>query len=209
MLQLELIELLNKYKKSDKYEQEKIKNSISNLILENKDEFNKFIKSNEQNLDIDSKNLLQNCFDDNLKKEVEKEENDNLNKSNSDFDMIKEIYNLWLKEYLNNDNQVNSKCVDIANKIIENYADSKMDVIQKILNINDSNNFNSFKIMIKNLLRSHFAKKIIDYRKSNRYQKLNFFQKIMKKKEILNLYDELGKYEFNVDKINKLIGENN
>lgn len=211
MFELELIEILNRYKKSDKYEQEKIKDSITKLILEDKDKFNNFLNTQSENLDDESKKLLQICFENSQKinqinsNDVKIENNPNNNKINSDFQIIKNLYEQWLKEYKSNNSQPNQKCIEIINSIIKVYADEKIETINKILSIKDSNDFNSFKTMIKNLLRIYFTEKISEYRKSDKYKNLNFIKKIFKKKEILKLYDELGRYEFNVDKIHKLI----
>jgi len=212
MFQLELIELINKFRTStDDYEKNKIIISISNLIKENKEEYQKFLDN--PIYDFVNTNTMEILKIAESKIEINNEEKNNNNNNNNlpqnhkninqedTTEIVKNIYLNWEKQFEINNYKNNKECENIINSLVNKFAENQLDVLLKILEINDTQNFEIFKNMIKNHLRKYFILKIKTYRKSPEFEKKNFFEKRKRKKEIFKLYEELGKYKFNYNKI--------
>jgi hypothetical protein len=201
MFEIELISLLNNYKGSETdFDKNKFKNSIKRLILENSGEFDKFISSNS--LDDETINFL---------KSLEKESGvENVNKSSSnvsnnelssDLEKIKQVYNIWRNNFVNNSRVPNQACEDVLVEMINFYAPNRFFVLKRVLEISDDNDFESFKNMLNNYIRKFFAEKVSKFYESEEFNKLGFFDKRRKKREILDIIDELSKYNFDEKKI--------
>ncbi len=192
MFELEIINLLNNYKKSEDYDKIKIKKSICNLIKENESDFNKFIS--KDGLDDENKKFLNDCYKSILVKNIVK-------KDTSDFELVKEYYLKWLEIFNRNNKIPNEENEKIILAIINFYVLNRFEVLEEILEIQDSEDFDSFKSMLKNYLRKYFAEKISIYYKSENFKNLGFFEKRKKKNQILEILNEIGEYKFDVKKI--------
>lgn len=199
MFKLELIDLLNKYKKtSDKHEIENIKSSLKKLIQENKDQFNEFINSG--NLTPSQEKTLNEIDLDNNVKEQEASEEDN------DLNKIKKTFEKWVEFYESNNQQVNENCMKIVDDLIKFYAPKRFSVLKKTLEIEDVNpNFKDFKGLLKNRLRLYFISKLEEYENSDKFTKLGFFKKAKKEIELSFLYLKIGNYNFDTNKIEEVI----
>jgi hypothetical protein len=201
MFEIELISLLNNYKGSETdFDKNKFKNSMKRLIFENSGEFDKFISSSS--LDDEIINFLKS-----LEREGEVE---NVNKSSSnvsnnelssDLEKIKQVYNLWRDNFVNNNRVPNQACEDVLVEMINFYAPNRFFVLKKVLEISDDNDFENFKNMLNNYIRKFFAEKVSRYYESEEFTKLGFFDKRRKKREILDIIDELSTYNFDEKKI--------
>lgn len=199
MFELEFIGLLNEWKKAqDDYSKNKVKSSIENLILENKNEYVKFLQT--QSLDLQTQELLKEC-----ENSIENKKDEENAKEQNDFELIKNYYLRWLQFYQNNNNLPESNCEAIIEKLIYTYTGSRFEVLKKVLEIKDDENFENFKGMLKNYIRKYFAQKILAYYESDNYKNLGFFEKRKKKNEILNILDDIGKYEFNYNQIMEVV----
>jgi hypothetical protein len=189
MFEVELLELINRAKKTqDNYELNNIKNSISKLISENEEKFNTFI--NQNTIDESTKNFLIECQ--NLSKKDEEEQD---SQSNDDFVILKNYYKKWLNFYNQNNNQVEENCSKIIDEIINFYILNRFDVLERILDITDTQDYEAFKWHIKNKLRIYFAEKIEEYMDGN-YKKLSFLKKLRKKKQLNEILKEISEYKF-------------
>lgn len=202
MFELELLELLNQSKRTtDNYKLEKIKDSISKLITEHKEEYDKFI--NSQTIDEQTNQFLKEAQN---KANTEKlEAQQKATDTNNDFENIKLAYKKWLLEYNNNSKQVNENCENIINDIINFYIKSRFHILEEILTITDTEDFESFKNHLKNKIRTYFLEKIKSYMQTENYQKMFFFKKLRKKNEINSLITELSNYKFNPKKIEEVL----
>lgn len=190
MFELELIELLNKYKKSDTYEKGKIKKSITNLISQNKEQYEKFL--NTQAIDAQTKQFLTQC-----EQEISQEKDE----TKSDLEIIKNQYSKWLEIYEQNNRIPNQDNEKIILSLINFYAPNRFQILEQILQIKDTQDYEDFKNMLKNYLRKYFAEKIEQYYQSEAYKSLGFFAKRKKKDQIIKTIDNLGKYIFNPKEI--------
>jgi hypothetical protein len=199
MFELELFELLNQAKKvNDEYEINKVKNSISKLIKQNPEKYKLFIQKGEVNQETIT--FLEGCEDINLEEsKVDKKEITN------DFEIIKKYYSKWLNFYEENNKETNENCEQIVLEIINFYVLNRYDVLEKVFKIKDSEDFESFKNMIRNYLRKYYAEKIEVYMQSDEFERLSFFSKRKKKNQILNLMDDIGEYNFNQKNIGEVL----
>jgi FtsZ-binding cell division protein ZapB len=203
MIEIEIISLLNKYKNcTTDFDKNKFKNSIKRLIFENPGEFDKFISSSS--LDSETINFLKS-LEELSDKENSSSENSSSSVSNnelsSDLEKIKQVYNVWKENFVNNNRVPNEGCENVLNEMINFYAPNRFFVLKKVLEIKDDNDFESFKNMLNNYVRKYFAEKISKYYKSDEYNNLGFFAKRSKKREILNILDEMSNYVFDEKKI--------
>lgn len=200
MFQIEILKLLNEYKKStDEYTLNRIKEAIYNLILQNSSEFESFLQTDQ--LDQDTKNFLMQC-----KNEAE-EKNKQVSESeeNEIFSMIKQYYMKWLQYFKNNNNVPEENCEQIIDQIISYCIEDKYLILNKILEIEDSSDYEAFKNMMKNYIRKHLSQKVLNYYNGEKFKSLSFFEKRKKRKELVTILDEIGSYRFNYDKIYKEI----
>ena len=106
---------------------------------------------------------------------------------------------------INNNNEINTQCEQIIYEIIYHYAENQLETLNKILIIKTDTSYENFKNMLNNYLRKYFAEEIEKYYQSEEFKKLGFFKKKSKKKQILNILNEIGKYKFNQTKINEVL----
>ncbi len=191
MFKLELIELLSKYNKCPSSEKENIENSIKTLIENNKTEFDDFIN-------LGSLGETTNQFLQNLSSKIvpQIEPNDNLPTSTSDIDLIKQKFSQWLDFYNKNNKVADENCIDIVEKLINFYILNRFEVLEQILKINDTLDFEAFKNMLKNFIRQYYSIKLIDYLESIEYKNLGFFQKRKKNLKIEKISNKLNQYDF-------------
>jgi len=202
MFELELMTLINKTKNSNEiYEKNQIKTSISNLIKQNPDNYEKFIQF--EPLDDATKEILQICEQE--IQEIENKKHQETINTQDDFNIIKNYYMKWLEIYESNNNQVNDENKKIVNDIIEHYVTHRYETLEKIFNLNDSQEYDKFKWHIKNELRIYYINKIREYLKSNTYKNLSFVQKIQKKFRIELTIKKIANYEFNNKKITEVL----
>lgn len=192
MFELELLELLNNLKKThDEYERNKIKSSIFTLISQNKEKYDIFIQN--QGLDAKTLQFLNEVANQNPSQETSSED-----KQDDDFSIIKKYYGKWLEIYTQNNKNITPENEKIIQELINFYVLNRFGVLEKILTIQDSLDYDAFKWHLKNQLRVYFGNKIKNYVESENYLKLSFLQKI-KKKRVLNLIiDEIAKYKFDL-----------
>lgn len=214
MFELELISLINEYKKSfSDYDKKQVFTRIENLVLEKSQKFETFIMKNNSSFDEDTnkiililkeeiKNKKENL---NSKDDTSDTENTEIKNTQTDFDMIKNVYEKWLVEFRKNLEE-NPNCQKMIKDLVNYYMPNNFQTIKKIFDINDNQDFENFKNMIKNYLRIYYVSKIKEYRTSEQFNSMNFFKKFKIKKEIHEIYQDLGKYVFEDDRINKLIG---
>jgi hypothetical protein len=201
MFEIELISLLNNYKGSETdFDKNKFKNSMKRLIFENSGEFDKFISSSS--LDDETINFLKSLERESEVENVNKSSNNvSNNELSSDLEKIKQVYNLWRDNFVNNNRVPNQACEDVLVEMINFYAPNRFFVLKKVLEISDDNNFENFKNMLNNYIRKFFAEKVSRYYESEEFTKLGFFDKRRKKREILDIIDELSTYNFDEKKI--------
>ncbi|NQZ85369.1 MAG: hypothetical protein HRU03_06640 [Nanoarchaeales archaeon] len=201
MFEIEIISLLNKYKKSETdFDKNKFKNSIKRLIYENSGEFDKFVNSSQ--LDNDTVIFLKGL------ERIGEDENTDKSKNNisnneieSDLEKIKQVYNIWRNNFVNNSRVANEKCESVLVEMIEFYAPNRFYLLKRVLEIEDDNDFESFKNMLSNYIRRYYALKITKYFESDNFNSLGFFAKRKKKNELLDVIEKIGKYEFDEKKI--------
>lgn len=201
MFELEFINLLNQFKNTEeKYEKNKIKTSISSLIKQNSEEYEKFIQL--QPLDEQTKQLLSECEQNN--QEIENQKHQNSINAENDFSIIKNNYYKWLENFQNNQ-EVNLQCKEIVREIIDHYVNHRFNILEKIFKLKDDENFEKFKWHIKNELRIYFINKIETYLESDNFKELSFFAQRRKKSEIKVILNQLTDYKFNPKKINEVL----
>ena len=201
MFEIEIISLLNKYKKSETdFDKNKFKNSIKRLIYENSGEFDKFVNSSQ--LDNDTVIFLKGL------ERIGEDENTDKSKNNisnneieSDLEKIKQVYNIWRDNFVNNNRIPNEKCESVLVEMIDFYAPNRFYVLKRVLEIEDDNDFESFKNMLSNYIRRYFALKITKYFESEEFNSLWFFAKRKKKNQLLDIIEKIGNYEFDEKKI--------
>ena len=202
MFEVELLNLINQAKSADNEKKiNDVKGSICNLIVSHKDEFDNFIQKN--NIDENTRNFLLEC-----KEEIEnKEKSESASKAtgDNDFEILRDYYKRWLNFYRNNNQQVEENCNKIVDEIINFYVLNRFDVIEEILQITDTQDYEAFKWHIKNKLRIYFVSQIRKYLNSDNYKDLNFFKKLRKKHELEVAIREISKYNFNKKFIDKVI----
>ncbi|MFW5705240.1 MAG: hypothetical protein ACOCXG_05355 [Nanoarchaeota archaeon] len=190
MFKLEMFELLNEYKGALEYDKERIKNSIVNLIKQYPEDFEDFLNSG---IDPNTRAFLENCYEEVSGEKINDEEVD-------DVSHIKNAFNNWLTVY-NRNGQAVEENLQIVKRIVEKYFDKNYVVLERILGIEQGNEYEIFKNMILNEIRAKFATKIEEYMDSEKFTSLGFFAKRGKRKEILRLLDEIGNYKFDYKKI--------
>ncbi len=199
MFELELLELLNNLKKTDEeYEMKNIKQSISNLISQNHEKLENFVAKNQ--LDNNVLSILEECSNN-----VTSQEKIEQSESNSEFDNIKSFYSKWLDYYNKNNKVAEENCENIVNQIINFYVLNRYRVLEKMLSIKDTQDFEAFKNMINNHLRKYYAQKVELYMESDTYNSLGFFSKRKKKDKIIKLLDEIGEYKFRQEFIGEVL----
>lgn len=203
MFELELLELLNELKNStEDYDSKKIKNSICNLIRQNIGEYEKFTQSKA--IDPETINILREC-ENIIEKENENHEQSVEKEERTDFEIIKEQYFKWLEIYNNNNKQLIEQNTQIVNQIINFYVQNRFEVIEQILKIEDSEDWEAFKWHIKNNLRVYFGEKIMNYLESEKLKSLSFFKRRRKKYQALELANEIGNYNFDKKEIDEVL----
>lgn len=192
MFELEILELLNSYKNADEYDKNKIESSMKKLISEHKQEFQKFLDNSQ--IDNEAKDFLLTLS----KEEKTTDEKD-------DFKVIKEMFMRWEIEFEKNRGVPSKKNEEIILEIINFYVKNRFYVLERILEIEDSTNYESFKNMLKNYLRRYFCELIENYYESEKFKSLGYLKKRKKKNQILRALDKVGEYKFKPKEIEEAI----
>ena len=190
MFHLELRNLISEYKSASDYSRPKIKENIANLVNQHESEYQRLVT--EGMLDDNSIEIIQEC----MKKETG---------PNEDIQFIKRKFAEWVGNYRSNNSVPNNDCRIIIANLISTYAPNRFEVLDKILKINDSQEYEEFKTMLMNFLQAYYAEKIMEYYESNMFKEKGFFQKRKKRNQLLKLTDEIGKYQFNPQKIKEVL----
>jgi len=198
MFDLEIIELINEYKKlNSDYEKTKLKNTFTNLIKENPDKFNNFLEKYSAQVDDNIKTLFS---------QLENEIKNNINTTNNnkeepqendDVIIIKNYFTSWLNNYTDNNNQTNEQCNQIVKEIVKKYTEHKFDTIEKLLEIDNGEEYDKFKWHIKNNLRLYYATKVQNYITKLEEQNLSFLSKFKIKHQINKILKDIQNYKFN------------
>lgn len=200
MFELEFIELLNNYKElTDGYERNKTETSIFNMIKQNPNEYQKFTSSSL--LSGENQIILET-----IEKRIEEEKSKAEFTSSDDVSNIRNHYIKWLESYKSNNNQINEMCESIVKDLLKVYLKNRYTIIEKILEVKQDDEYEAFKWHLKNQLRAFYANKIQNYVGSEKYSKLSFFKRYRKKGEVKSLLLRISNYEFNKEKIEKVIG---
>lgn len=204
MFEIELISLLNKYNSCETdFDKNNIKNSIKKLIKENLEDFEKFDNKGEISNEF---NELLSTIKEEISNESKLKDSSSTSSVDSDLVKIKEAFMTWQSYFVNNNRVPNNNCEQIIGEMIMFYAPNRFFVLKKVLEINDSNDFESFKNMLKNYIRKYYSEKIGGKIESAEFEELGFFEKRRMKKKILEVLRELGNYEFNEKKIKEVLG---
>lgn len=197
MFQLELLDLLKQYNQEQNEENKlSILKNIKELSSKNPNKLHQ-MKINGT-LDTNSIEIITKSL--NLKEE----ENSNLNENSDDIEKIKQSYIIWVQNFRENQNRTNQVCNKLVEDIILFYAPNRFEVIEKILNIKNTLEFENFKNHIKNNLRVYFSEILKTYKNSEKFEKLNFIKKYKKKKEIIHILENLANYKFNLNEIKEV-----
>ncbi len=196
MFKLELFSLLKEYKEAEDNEKKKIESSISKLIGEHVQEYEEI--RNSGMLDSMSVELLKKC--ENVEAEEKLE-----NSEQNDYSKIRNGFSRWLTEYKSNRNNLSSESDRIVIDIIKFYVPGKFFMLERALNINDSDDYDKFKNHIRNQLRAYFANQIKEFVESDKFKQLGFFERRRRKKEIIKILENNNSYNFNMDEIQEVL----
>ena len=224
MFKLEIIDLLNKIKNaSDDYTANNFKNSLKRLIKQNIEEYKTF--KNSGNIDSGMLRFLDIC-----EKEIESEmmsnnvDNGSSNpisnsgqsstpnivqnytpSSNSDSVVVKNFFDNWKNSFIQNGRVPNENCERIILELINYYVPNKLNIIQELLKVSDSQDFDSFKNMINNYIKDYFNKRISVYLDSEEYNGKWLLAKKNKNMQIMRLINDIGEYKFDLKKIEGIL----
>ncbi len=196
MFTIELLTLLKSIKQSDN--PTSYYPSLYKLISENEDKYLAFKQTPEYTQEIET--IITTA----IETTKQKEEEAKLDIIDDDFSKIKQVYLLWQQEY-NKTHSITPKNSELVESIINFYAENRFDVLEKILEIETDRDYELFKNHLRNKLRTYFSNKMLEYSKSQQYNKLNFINKFKKKKEVVDLLNEINAYTFNVKKIKEVL----
>ena len=197
MFAIEFLQKLKEYNLSESQDKKNHLKSLYALAKENKEEFKVLLEKEEDNLQL--KNLLQDL--EQYEKEIDIVE---VNDSEDDIVKLKKAFDIWEKEF-SKVNEINDICINIVDDMINFYYNNKPHIFSTLLEIKQNENYELFKNHIKNSLRAKIAENIEKYYESEKYTKLNFFDKIKKKKNIKKTINKIVKYEFNFKEIKEAL----
>ena len=204
MFQIEFMNLLLEFKKSNSTNINSIKNKVKELIKNNPKKVEIFLEKNIDFFDENTKQFIDdisNEIDSNLKNNII---NDNKKEENLDIEILKEKYEIWLELITKNNWIVNDEIHNLIVEIVNFYLKNREEVLKKLLEIKLDDNFEKFKTMIKNNMRIFYIKKIENYFEDENYKKLGFFKKMKKNTQLLKLSNEIGNYKFDKKKIEEV-----
>ena len=197
MFAIEFLQKLKEYNLSESQDKKNHLKSLYALAKENKEEFKVLLEKEEDNLQL--KNLLQDL--EQYEKEIDIVE---VNDSEDDIVKLKKAFDIWEKEF-SKVNEINDIYINIVDDMINFYYNNKPHIFSTLLEIKQNENYELFKNHIKNSLRAKIAENIEKYYESEKYTKLNFFDKIKKKKNIKKTINKIVKYEFNFKEIKEAL----
>lgn len=222
MFNLEIIELTNSYKNSQSdYDKANLKTSLINLISQNKEQYDNFIEKYSNQIDEQTNTLLTELetqiknrenTEQTTQNQEQNNQNQNTTNTNPQENNIKKISNYfqqWNENYSNNSNQPNENCNQIVQEIINTYAQNQYNIIEKILEIENGDNYEKFKWHIKNNLRIYFISQVQNYltkqESKDEEEKLNFLEQYKKKRMINKLLDDIENYKFDRNYMNEVL----
>ena len=202
MFKIELLSLVNLHKKCfDENEKSSLEEKMSTLINQNLDEYNQFLQTDV--FDSETLELFENILS-RKKINSSNDEHDTISETDysnekaaeEDIKKIKEVYSLWIRFFSENNFQLSEKNNDLIEKLINFYFGNRFEVLLKVLEIYEDDNFEKFKNHLKNKIREFIANKVKNYLDSSEYKSLGFFSKRKKNNEIENILNHNGEYEF-------------
>lgn len=208
MFELDILELLNKYRKAnDEYNKTKILKSINSLIKENPEKFEKV--KNSPDFDSETFSILKKAID--MQDEESEEKNEetqiNNNSQSSDIQRVKKAYDNWLLEFKKNGYKPSAKSEMMVSELVNYYILNNFRVIEQILTIEEDETYEKFKNMVTNFTRLYFTNKLKDYRTSQKFKERSLFKRKMIERHILEIYKQMEKYNFNPKRVEEIINE--
>jgi hypothetical protein len=198
MFAIEFLQKLKEYHLSNEEEKKNILKSLYILAKENKSEFETLIvkESENQQLQLIIKALEEY--------ELDNKSNTKHNDSEDDIVKLKKAFDLWELEF-NKTQEANSQCIQIISDIINFYYTNKPYILTTILEIDQGETYERFKLHLQNSLRARIAEDIEKYFDSSKYTELNFFDKIKKKRKLKKTINRVIRYEFDFEEIKEVL----
>ena len=197
MFKTEFLSLIKEYHNSSGEEKKKILNSMLKLANDHPEEYEEL-----RTQGIVTDQIEQDLIETSKNQEAEEEK-----KQTQPYDEVSRIKNVflqWVNEY-NPDAPTTPNMNKLVEDIVKFYAPNRFGVLQRILSINDSPEFEAFKNHLKNNIRAYYAQKILDYTNSQKYKDLKFLKKMRKDKELKKILDDINSYEFDPEKIREVL----
>lgn len=202
MFKSEFLFLLNEIKNLQGSQRTNKLQSLQKLISQHKDEFNDLKIEGEFTPEVTS------IIEEAQSLSTSLEENSDSSTPppfTSDLQKVKQAYLMWLEEFQQTRSQVTSKMSSIISDLVSFYAPQRFGVLQQILEITDSKEYDIFKLHLKNNLRAYYGEKIQNYLNSESYDNLSFLKKYRKDKEIKKLLGDISSYRFTPQKIEEVL----
>lgn len=210
MLEIDLYKKLNEYKQNPN---QNTKTKLLNFIKINLDFINEYL--NKPNIDYQVKQILQDLIQNELTNSTSPTNQNTTNnttpqtqKTNStslqqDAEFFKNNFEKWKQEYLQN-NQTTQLNENIIKELIQKYYPLQLEKINEILEIKQDNNFENYKNMLRNYLRTQITQDIKEFYQGN-YKNKTFFEKIKIRRNLNTILNQISKYQFNSEKINETL----
>jgi hypothetical protein len=198
MFALEFLQKLKEYNLSKEEEKKTILKTLYVLAKENKSEFENLVQKESENVQ------LQSLIKDLAEYESQVNSTSKVNDSEDDIIKLKKAFDVWEIEFKKTQ-EANSQCIEIITDIINFYYTNKPHVLTTIIEIEQGEMYEKFKLHLQNSLRAKIAEDIENYFDSSKYNDLNFFDKIKKKKKIKKMLNKVINYEFDFKEIKEVL----
>lgn len=205
MFKSEFLFLINEIKNLQGPQRANKLQSLQKLISQHNDEFNDLKLEGEFTTEVQSIIEEAQSLNTALEDTSSVHENSTSPPVTSDLEKVKQAYLIWLQEFQQTRSQVTPKMSSIISDLVSFYAPQRFGVLQQILEIRDSREYDIFKLHLKNNLRAYYGQKVQNYLNSDKYEKLSFLKKYRKDKEITRLLQEINSYKFNPQKIEEVL----
>lgn len=194
MFKLEFFSLLKEIKNTQGNQRKDLLKSLNKLLEQHQQEYQQFVEQGMITQDIQE--IIKEAQQ--ISQTPSKEE------ENDDMQRIKNSYYKWLEDYKNNSTPTQTM-FQIVKELVQFYAPNRFSILQKVLEINDTQDFEAFKLHLKNTIRAYFAEQIEQYIQSEEYQQLWFLPRMRKYRQIRQLLIEINNYTFNKQKIDEVL----